>query len=279
MNRYDLLDAMNQIRAEHLEETERVLFKESEEIPMKRSTRLFHTFLIAAIITVLLGTTAYAAGLLGMRSRETEPEETFPVSFGTGEDAIVGKWTGTFALEFDSPETCQPVRYRFGWLPEGVELPDYALDGLWIRRYDWEEGNEGVIPWASSVELGRKESGEYLIGTMFYAPQFVNGGALILMNAVPGEVEEETWEDLSVLKIRSQAYRVQGEDHPYEDGLDRNYLLLFQPEEGWILALRGSFPMEDLVKIAENVVVEQTEGLVEQSQYENPYDFFDAARG
>ena len=37
--------------------------------------------------------------------------------------------------------------------------------------------------------------------------------------------------------------------------------------------------MEELVKIAQNVTVEQTEGLVEQSQFENPFDFFDAAVG
>ena len=46
-----------------------------------RPVRIIRTVLIAAVITALLGATAYAAGFLGLKNREVEPEETFPVSF------------------------------------------------------------------------------------------------------------------------------------------------------------------------------------------------------
>ena len=280
MNRYDVMDALNRVDEAQLEDA-RLFFEEGKENPVKRNpARTLRVVLLAAAITALLGVTAYAAGVFGLQGRETAPEETFPVCFGVpGEDPIVGNWTATYALTFDGPESCPPVRYRFGWLPEGVEIPDYELaeDG-WIARRDWD-GQVGYIPWAEHTELGDEERGLYLVSDVFYAPQFVNGGALLLLSAVPEEITEETWGELSVLRFTSTAWwsTVTGETTPYD--VPRNYVLLYSPEQGWIFTVRGTFPMEDLVKIAQNVTVEQPEGLVEQSQFENPFDFFDAATG
>ena len=96
---------------------------------------------------------------------------------------------------------------------------------------------------------------------------------------MPEEITEECWGELSVLRFTSPGWfnSFTGETAPYD--IPRNYVLLFHPEQGWIFTVRGNFPMEELVRIAQNVTVEQTEGLVERSQFENPYDFFDAARG
>ena len=278
MNRYDLMEALNSVDEEQIEAAGR-FFESGKENDMRRKTiRTVRIVLIAAAITALLGATAYAAGILGLKGRVTEPEETFPVRFEVeGEDPIVGNWTGTYALEFDSPETCQPVRYRFGWLPDGVEVPAYELDeDGWVKRYDWTEDYTG-IPWGEHTET-HGEGEQYFISDMFYAPQFVNGGALILLDQVPGEITQETWGELSVLRFTAESWRrYTGEQVAYD--IPRNFVLLFHPEQGWIFALRGPFPMEDLVKIAENTEIVQTEGLVEQSQYQNPYDFFDAAQG
>ncbi len=280
MNRFDLMDALNQVDEAQLEATER-FFESGKEKNMKRNTiRTVRIVLIAAVITALLGATAYAAGFLGLKNREVEPEETFPVSFRSPEDEdwIEGAWTGTYALEFESPETCQPVRYRFGWLPEGVHVPAGELgeDG-WVKRYDWE-GRIGYIPWAAHTETHGKD-GLYFTSDMYYAPQFVNGGALILLNTIPDSVEEDTWGELSVLKITAATWWHSFEQEAKPFDLPRHFVVLFHPEQGWIFTVRGTFQMEDLVKIAENLEVEQTEGLVEQSQFENPYVFCDAAVG
>ena len=281
MNRYDLMEALNAVDEKQVQDAGRFYEAGREQKTIRKPARVFRAALIAAAITALLGVTAYAAGVFNLRARETEPEETFPVHFAVmdGPD-IEGNWTGTFALELDAPVTCQPVRYRFGWLPEDVSLLDGHLDeDGWVRRRDWD-GTVGYVPWGDRVELVGEDRDRYLVSNMYYAPQFVNGGALILMSALPDTVEEEVWGELNVLKIRSEAYESWKNGRTvYEDGLPRNYLLLFQPEQGWILALRGTFTMEELVKIAENAEIVQTEGLVEQSQYQNPYDFFDAARG
>ena len=242
---------------------------------------MLRTALVAAAIMALLGVTAYAAGVFGLRGRETEPEETFPVHFAVaGEESITGNWTGTFALELDAPASCQPIRYRFGWLPEDLEVPAYSLDPEgWILRRDWD-GELGFIPWAEHAELRGEEEGRYLVCDLYYAPQFVDGGALILMSDLPDAVEEEVWGELSVVKIRSDAWLSWKDGRvPYDFDLARNHQLLVQPEQGWILGLRGTVSMEEMEKIAKNAEVVQTEGLVEPTQYENPYDFFDASMG
>ena len=278
MNRYDLMDALNQVDEAQLEATER-FFESGKEQSVRKTRQVWRTVLIAAVIAALLGATAYAAGVLGLRSRALEPEETFPVHFGTPEDPIDGRWTGTFALEFDSPETCPPVRYRFGWLPEGVRIdPEYRDIARWIKRYDWEPGTI-YIPWCEHTETHKPGTDLYFTSDVYYAPQFVNGGALILLSAVPDEVMEETWGELSVLRFTTTNWWSSVRDETTAYDIPRHYVVLFHPEQGWIFTIRGTFPMEDLVKIAQEVEVEQTEGLVEQSQFQNPYDFFDAGVG
>ena len=282
MNRYDLLDAFDRMDEAQIEEAGRFFAVGEEPRPLKKPRRLARTLLLAAVIASLLGVTAYASGQFRLRGRQTEPEESFPVHFTMREGGdINGAWTGTYALEFDEPKECQPVRYRFGWLPDGLDLSrHYETEDGWVKRYDWEEGNVGVIPWCEHTELGSKERGLYLITDMYYAPQFVDGGALILLSAVPETVEEETWGELSVLRLQCKGWRSwKGEYTPYPDGSTASYVLLFHPEQGWIFAVRGDFPMEELEKLARNLEVEQTEGLVTPEQFENPYDFFDLGSG
>ena len=279
MNRYDVLDALNQVDEAQLEATER-FFESGKEPNMKRNTiRTVRIVLIAAVITALLGATAYAAGLFGLKGREVAPEESFPMHFGTEWDEAFGAWKGTYALEFESPETCQPVRYRFGWLPEDLDFLCCEKDAEgWVKRYDWKPGSDD-IPWGEHVEAEQKGTGCFFISDVYYAPQFVNGGALILLNELPEEITEETWGELSVLRFRCSEWRdwQTGETGRLDTPL--NHVLLFHPEQGWIFSLSGSLPAEELEEIARHLEVEQTEGLVEASQFENAYALFDAGQG
>ena len=279
MNRYDVLDALNQVDEAQLEATER-FFESGKELNMKRKTiRTVRVMLIAAVVTALLGATAYAAGIFGLRGREVPPEESFPMHFGTEWDEAYGTWKGTYALEFESPETCRPVRYRFGWLPEDLDYLYYEKDAEgWVKRWDWKPGCDD-IPWGEHAEAVQKGKDLFFVSDMYYAPQFINGGALLLLNQVPDEITEETWGELSVQIFSCSGWRdwQTGETGIFDEPV--NHVLLFHPELGWIFSIRGTLPMEDLVKIARELEVEQTEGLVEQSQFENPYDLFDAGQG
>ena len=279
MKRYDVLDALNQVDEAQLEAAGR-FFESGKEPNMKRKTiRTVRVLLIAAVITALLGATAYAAGIFGLKGREVAPEESFPMHFGTEWDEAFGAWKGTYALEFESPETCQPVRYRFGWLPEDLDFLYYEKDTEgWVKRWDWKPGCDD-IPWGEHAEAVQTGKNLFFISDMYYAPQFINGGALLLLNQVPDEITEETWGELSVQIFSCSGWRdwQTGETGIFDEPV--NHVLLFHPEQGWIFSIRGTLPMEDLVKIARELEVEQTEGLVEQSQFENPYDLFDAGQG
>ena len=279
MNRYDVLEALNQVDEAQLEATER-FFESGKELSMKRKTiRTVRVMLIAAVVTALLGATAYAAGIFALKGREVPPEESFPVHFGTAWDEKHGAWKGTYALEFESPETCRPVRYRFGWLPEDLDYLYYEKDAEgWVKRWDWKPGCDD-IPWGEHAEAVQKGKELFFVSDMYYAPQFINGGALLLLNQVPDEITEETWGELSVQIFSCSGWRdwQTGEEGLFEESI--NHVLLFHPEQGWIFSIRGTLPIEDLVKIARELEVEQTDGLVEQSQFENPYDLFDAGQG
>ena len=280
MNRYDVLEALNQVDEAQIEATGR-FFESGKEPNMKRNAiRTVRIVLIAATVTVLLGATAYASGLFGLKGREVAPEESFPVRFEIqDEEPIEGNWRGTYALEFDAPETCPPVRYRLGWLPEDLDFLAYEKDADgWVKRYDWEPGWDG-IPWSEHVEAQEKGTERFFISDIYYAPQFVNGGALILLNQIPDAVTEETWGELSVQIFSCSEWRDWKTGENRSDSEPISHVLLFHPEQGWIFSVRGTLPLEELVMIAQNLEVEQTKGLVEQSQFENPYTFFDAGQG
>lgn len=279
MNRYDLLEALNQVDEVQLEATERFYESGKEPVMKGKVIKTTRVLLIAAIINALLGITAYAAGLFGLRGRDVSPEESFPVSFDTDWDEAFGAWKGTYALEFDGPDTCQPVRYRFGWMPDDLEFFWYKTDEEgWVKRIDYTSYTDD-IPWYEHVEAVRNKTEDFFISDVYYTPQFVDGGALLLMNQVPDQVNEDTWGELSVQTFTCSTWRdwQTGETGRYDIPL--NHIILFHPEQGWIFCIRGSLPMDELMEIARNVEVEQTEGLVEHSQFRNPYDIFDAGQG
>ncbi len=279
MNRYDVFQALSQVDEAHLEAAERFLESGKEPAVKHKTIRSVRVVLLAAAITALLAATAYAAGLFGLRWREVAPEETFPVHFSAAWDKDYGAWKGTYALEFDSPLTCQPVRYRFGWLPDDLSFPvcEKDADG-WVKHLDPKPYGDDV-PWYAHVEAVKNDTEQFFISDMYYAPQFADGGALILLNQVPDQVSEETWGELMVQTFTCSTWRdwKTGDTGDYD--VPVNHVVLFHPEQGWIFAIRGTLPPEDLVKIARSIEVEQTEGLVEQSQFSNPYDTFDAGQG
>ena len=264
MNAFDLLDALNQADEKELERARSFYHIGMEEIvPMKKTRKVFQTLLIAAAIMALMGVTVFAAGLFQVSSRAVEDGERFQVSFKT-------------PPAFDFKAVPGAVRYRFNSLPEGVYIPAGA-DG-WIERADWKEGEIATIPWCEHVECTvKKGGGGFFVSDMFYMPCYVNDGALILMNHTPDQMEEEDWNGRHVIKITSDHWK--GIDGELHDLPETNYVLIIDTDQGWIFAIRGTASMDDLLYLAKNLEVEQTEEIVRKDQFEKPYDFFDAARG
>ena len=290
---YDLLDALNAVDEAQLEDTQAFFEERKETKPVKTTRSMLHIGLIAAALVLLLSATAYAAGLFTVSGRPVEPEESFPVSFDTVDgDKIEGAWSGTYALEFDGPEESTAVRYRFGWLPEGYSMPDYVYsqpDGEgWVKS----TGAEGpyLAPWNAHTEFSGPDRHHYFITDMYYSAQFVPDGALILMSAEVGDVTEEQWGELEVRRIASTSEFLELDEKSGKPLRDKNgdfvvgelpcsYLVVFHPEQGWIFCVRGTLPPEGLEKIARNIEVEPTGETVHHEDFQNPYAFFDAARG
>ncbi len=291
---YDLLEALNAVDEAQLDETRAFFEARKETKPVKKTRSFLHIGLIAAALVLLLSATAYAAGLFTVSGRPVEPEESFPVSFDTVDgDKIEGAWPGTYALEFDGPEECAAVRYRFGWLPEGYSAGDYVYsqpDGEgWIKSTGGDEGPY-IAPWNAHTEFSGPDRNHYFTTDMYYSAQFVPDGALILMNAAVEDVAEEQWGELEVRRITSTSEFLKLDDKSGKPLRDENgefvlgeipchYIVVFHPEQGWIFCVRGTLPLEGLEKIARNLEVEATGETVRHEDFQNPFNFFDAARG
>ena len=52
-------------------------------------------------------------------------------------------------------------------------------------------------------------------------------------------------------------------------------MILFHPEQGWIVGVRGYDSMENLEQIARNLEVVQTEEVIRSTDFENKIDFCD----
>ena len=281
MNRYDLLDAFNRVDQQQIHAAEVFFENRKETHPIMKKKKLLRTLLIAAVIMALMSVTAYAAGLFNMNGRKTAEDEVFPVHFYTEEGDISGNWKGTYALKFDGPDVCQAVRCRFNWLPDRYSTVGKVDEEGWLNSFGWD-GDPTKIPHGTHMELGVPGVyADFVIVDVYYAPQFDDGGALILLSSEPENITEETWDQLSVVRFQAP-YRYSdwnADGEPEELTVTANFLVLFHPDEGWILTLRGVCPEEELLEIARNAEIEQTEEVVKSTDFQNPYAFFDPAKG
>lgn len=253
-----LLDAMQGIRLENVHKAELFLGYTEEESPVRHFHRkLWTTLLAAAVIVSLFTVTAYAMSWFQIRHHASR--ETYVASFGEMEV----EWTGEYAFEFEGPEECPEVRFRVTWSPNG----DYWYPASWaVGRTKLVEGRE----------LFHEEFGVYLpscVVDILYAPQFVDGGAMILLGFKPGEISRETWGDVEVYKFEATAtHAIDRERTQFPTG---NFVILFHPEEGWIIGVRGYDSMENIEGIARGLIVEPTDRTVHKNDFDSKYDFCD----
>ena len=256
MNAYSLLEAMNGIPGETILRTGRLL-EQKEERNMQKHRKVWRTALIAAVIVSLFTVTAYAAARFQMEGHRGG--ESYAVQFGE----INASWPSDYVFEFEGPEECPEVHFKTTWAPS----EDYWFPEEWA--HDWTSLVEGR-------ELHNEELGVYqasCVADIMYAPQFVDGGAMILMGFKPEEITEEVWGEVQVYKFSATAtHAIDQEGTVFPTG---NFVILFHPEEGWIIGVRGYDSMENIEGIARGIVVEPTGETVHSGDFENPFDFCD----
>lgn len=248
-----LLEAMNGIPGETVLRTARLLESGAERPRSRR--RLWRTLLIAAVIMSLLGATAYAVAQFTMQGRTAAPGERFRYSF---EDARA-EWPSKYVFEFEGPTECPAVEFRPTWAP----AEDY-----WGWLYP--EDQDGWATLYEARELYNEEVGVYMpacVIDLCYAPQFVDGGALILMDFSPLEIVEEDWEGgVKAFKFAAlSGHAIDREQTVFPTG---NFVILFHPEQGWIIGVRGYDSMEHIEAIARSLEIRQLETTVRQSDFD-----------
>ena len=258
MNSYKLLHAMSGIREDYVLEAMDFLGYSAEEArPRRVNRKLWTTLLVAAIIVSLFTVTAYALGWFQLSHHASR--ETYTATIG--EQKV--EWKGEYAFEFEGPEECPEVRFRVTWSPS---------DNYWYPA-SWAVGRTKLV---EGREIYNEEFGVYMpscVVDIMYAPQFVDGGAMILLGFKPGEITRETWGDVEVYKFQATAtHAIDREQTQFPTG---NFVILFHPEEGWIIGVRGYDSMEDIEGIARGLTVEPTGRTIHKKDFDSKYDFCD----
>ena len=170
-----LIEAMNGVHDEQVALAGQMLGYFAGKEGMRPRRKIWSTLLVAAIIISLFTATAYALGRFQMRHHVSE--EIYVATFGEMEV----EWTGEYAFEFEGPEECPEVRFRVTWSPS----EDYWYPASWAV---------GQTKLVEGREIYNEEFGVYMpscVVDIMYAPQFVDGGAMILLGFQPGEITRD----------------------------------------------------------------------------------------
>ena len=229
---------------------------EQEKKGFRRTGGRLSAVLLAAVLVLALGITAFAAvSVFSLGWKQAENGEAFTVQWQGG------PWESSLVLRFDGPETASRIRFRPGYLPSPATYTYPGGRDGWYSRLSTEHKNPGGAEQPCLIEV-------------YYAPMFLNGGSLILLNGEAGEIQEERWEDYQVLKFET-VYEYKQNDTQVSRQVDGSYVLLFQPEEGYLIVVSGQSPLAELERVARELEVEPTEELISAGDYEDQTAFID----
>lgn len=253
------------------EETrQEVLHMQENTGKTKHAGRRALTLALAAVLVLALAVGAMAVGgVFRMSVREAQPEETFagPSVVRENGETETYFWDGAkLVFNFDGPDECSRIRFKPNGLPYDVNavFSSRDTDG-WYSVLSCE-GRGGGSEQPCRIDV-------------YYAPQFVDGGNLLLLYAddVNG-VEEEEWNGCRLMKFQSLW------DNPnFPAGthdVDCSYVLLYQPDEGYILTVSSMQDnLDELVQIAKSLEVEPTDETVSSADYHDYNRFLDSGIG
>ena len=225
----------------------------------RRAGRRTLVAVLAAVLALGLGVTVLAAaGVFSMKSRPAERNEQFRLNFV--EDQELYWKDAKLVFNFDGPETANKIRFRPGYLPcPATVLSEDNSDG-WFTRLTTEGGMEGI-------------SQPCLI-EVYYAPQYIHGGNLILLYDEPGEMTEETWGGLQVTKFETTR-TIPGTEYREEMVLPGSYVLLYHPEEGYLIVVSGQSDLPTLERVARELEIEPTGEVITSAGCEGENRFID----
>ena len=114
----DLLFAMNDIKDSYLEDARKSLDCGHEKKTGKTIRRVSRALLLAALISLLLAGSAYAAGIFSLReSRPAMADETYSIHWSEDDAGLLTWHDLKYVFTFEGLDECKAVKFRPGWLP------------------------------------------------------------------------------------------------------------------------------------------------------------------
>ena len=244
----------------------------------KNSSKRILTIALAACLVIALAITAYAVGLFSLSHRDPEPGETYSLYWPDNPSGRLIWDKFNYVFEFDGPEECPEIRFKEGWLP-------FAPNE---ERNSWSTDDEGwrtclVSENAPEVDHTSYNFQPYRVDT-YYASMFKNDGAMILMYQTPEEIINEQWGEHQVLKFKATMHFDAIDDdqlnvHRPERTAEYYYVILFSPEDGYIIVVSGTSDMETIEHVARELQIKKTGKMLSAEDFEQNCAFIDVGQG
>lgn len=283
------MDALTGIDERYLSET---LQRLETPKPVRPRRRLTQSLLLAAVLILLLAPAAWAAYSRYMSARV--PEGALHVytydDFNREHDFELPDVA--MVINVDTEPEATDIVMRFGWLPEDAPMPGESGDEIdsFFNMLDFFKDHELWPGWESRsldemLELAGMTAEEARTWYCGYSWENENRALLhvcvmdaaglyqrdLLLGMYGGEarvVAEGTRGKYQMLEVQvdyTEHYRKLAEERgfdPPESDLLSDFLLLFEPEEQYLIHLGGShsdYPFETLEKIADHLELKVTD--------------------
>ena len=273
-----ILFALNDIDETYLEETAMIHSAKCSSCTVPTPRIISRIILIAAAIAALFSITAFAISYFTMSGREAYTDEKYYTVWDESETGYL-TWTDlTYVLKFSGSEECMGVKFKEGWLPFAPSEQRNA----WACDEDGWRTNL-VSETAPEVDSTSDNYQPYRVD-LFYAPQFINDGALVMLDQTPGEITEEQWGDEQVMKFTATRHQDALDDgeldiHIPEKDMYYYFVIRFHPDKGYILVVSGTSDMQTIEHIARELQIKETDEVIHSSDFVNNCTFIDVGQG
>ena len=275
-----ILLAMNGISNEKIETVSNIVYGSIINQKGKRTFKVTkHIITIAAVVGVFLAfaIAAYAMGLFSFSHRPRNEAEKYSIKWENQAGEIVFD-EFQYVFKFDGPSECNGVKFKEGWLPfaPNEEVNAWAIDeDGWRKRL--------VSECAPEVDSTSDNYQPYRV-ELFYAPQFVDDGALFLNYQSPEEIIEEQWGEYNVMKIHAVHHQPGVDDeeldiHVPDRDMNYYFVIMFHPEQGYIAIVSGTSDMGTVEHVARELQFKQTDEIIKKEDFTNNCSFIDVGQG
>jgi len=218
-------------------------------------------------LSIFSGSISYAYSRFVTNYKNIEQSETFMISWvgQDGEEQNVECKDAEIAFSFEGCEESKEIEFKENWLP--AEPNEKYILNAQARSQD---GYRIALTSEYSVDDCIDYLPLYNI-QIFYAAKYVNDGALVLKDYVPGEILQEEKDNYKVIKFSS--------DYKYGRNDITNYYMLVDEDRGYIIVVSGIASMDEIEKIANNLDVRETGNTLNSENYYEYVELIDCGRG